>query len=213
MGLDTTNPHGHVDGRVDLAQMAWLEESLREVHSTFIDETGEVVRQSVPDRLVVLASHHGLSTMVNSTGDDSVALAPQVEALLHRFGNVVLWLSGHTHVNRVTPRPGQNGGFWEVSTSSLAEWPVQVRLVELELAEAEARVVLTMVDSAVPVSPTAGLELADLASLHREVAANDEGSVGGLFAEGVREDRNVVLSIPMEPEAVARIRLAVEESR
>src|SRR5260370_29466846 len=55
-----------------------------------------------------------------------------LELLLH-FRNVVLWLNGHIHGNRITARPGPAGGhgFWEVTTSSLVDWPCQARLVGL----------------------------------------------------------------------------------
>ena len=49
---------------------------------------------------------------------------PLSDALLHlllRFQNVVLWLNGHIHANRITARPDPHGrhGFWEVTTSSI----------------------------------------------------------------------------------------------
>src|SRR5258708_20574888 len=57
----------------------------------------------------------------------------EVLELLLRFRNVVLWLNGHIHANRIAPRVGRDGGhsFWEVTTSSLVDWPCQARLVEL----------------------------------------------------------------------------------
>src|SRR6202795_5397479 len=57
----------------------------------------------------------------------------EVLELLLRFRNVVLWLNGHIHANRITPRTGpyDGHGFWEVTTSSLVDWPCQARLVEL----------------------------------------------------------------------------------
>jgi metallophosphoesterase (TIGR03767 family) len=203
IGLDTTNPAGHVDGCLDDRQFRWLERRLVEVHARYSDAAGRDVHTDADDRLVVLASHHGLSTLTNATGDGTwggrLHLADEVQALLHRFPNVVLWLSGHTHVNRVTPRPGPNGGgFWEISTSSIAEWPVQLRSVELRLAPGAGVLMRsTMIDSDAPAAPGTGTSLADLAALHREVAANDAGSVGGLDAEGGPEDRNVDLPVPL----------------
>ena len=183
--LDTTNPGGYADGSVGARQRAWLDERLAEA----------------PDRLVVIASHHGLSTLTNDAPPESAAgadlprhLADDVAAVLHRHANVALWISGHTHVNRVTPRPGPSGGFWEMSTSSIAEWPVQARLVEL-CRDAEGRPVVrsTCVDSAAPADPAQATDVWRLAAIHREAAANEPGSVGGPAAHGTPADRNVIL--------------------
>lgn len=185
--LDTTNPGGYADGSIGARQLAWLGSRLAEA----------------PDRLVVIVSHHGLSTLTNATppatpgGPDPDLprhLAADVEAVLHRHPNVVLWVSGHTHVNRVTPRPGPSGGFWEMSTSSVAEWPVQARLVELGVTPDGRPVVrATCVDSAAPATPETAEGLWRLAAIHREAAANEPGSVGGPQAHGTPADRNVIL--------------------
>src|SRR5207248_3700087 len=98
------------------------------------------VRTGHEDRLVILFSHHGLTTLtsdwVGHRRPDGEPLlgAAGVLALLHRFGNVVLWLNGHTHHNEVRARldPGHPArGFWEVTTCSVVDWPCQTRLVEL----------------------------------------------------------------------------------
>ncbi|GGM08326.1 metallophosphoesterase [Nakamurella endophytica] len=201
VALDTTNPAGGVDGCVDERQFEWLERCLAQVHSRYTGTDGREVDGGGQDQVVVVCSHHGLSTLTNGTGDGTwggrLRLAAEVERLLHRFPNVVLWLSGHTHVNRVTPRPGPAGGFWEVSTSSIAEWPVQVRSLALTLVPGHGITVRsTVLDSDAPAAPDGGTGVEQLASLHREVAANDDGSVGGLQAQGARTDRNVELRTP-----------------
>ncbi|WP_210603176.1 TIGR03767 family metallophosphoesterase [Brevibacterium oceani] len=213
--LDTTNIAGHVDGCVDQRQFEWLEERLVEVHTSYHSESGEMVKGRGGDRLVVIASHHGLSTMTNDYGADSetgedrrgkLYLADEVERLLHRFDNVALWLSGHTHVNSITPRPGISGGFWEVSTGSIAEWPVQFRGIEISAGASAVRLRATMVDSQAPATPDGTLSLEDLASLHREIAANDDGSVGGLYAEGTVADRNQDLLVSVSSELLTNLR-------
>lgn len=234
ISLDSTNPHGHVDGRIDHTQFHWLRQRLAEVHSQYLDERGNRVPGGGEDRIVVICSHHGTSTMTNDYGQGQVHLAADIEALLHRFPGVVLWLNGHTHINRITahPRPAggggasgdqgtsggasggglggggasdgaaAGGGFWEISTSAIAEWPVQVRTLELDTVPATAdrpgmlRIRSTMVDSEAPAGPQGTWQTTDLAALHREVAANDPGSVGGLHAEGGPEDRNCDLWLP-----------------
>lgn len=210
--LDTTNPAGHVDGNLDPVQFNWLREKLEEVSSTFTDENGHQVQHDVTDKIVVLASHHGLSTMTNNFGSPGGKLASDLQHLLHKFPNVVLWVSGHTHINKVTPRPGPNGGFWEVSTSSVAEWPVQARAIGLSIVNGTGlQITLTMIDSQAPVDVVEN-ETVNLASVHREVAANDVGSVGGLHAQGSVSDRNVVLDLSL-PQHIIRALLSSTSGR
>ncbi len=198
VGLDTTNPYGDVNGCVDDVQFGWLAERLAEVSAGSGDP-----------RLVVLMSHHGLDTMDNATGPDGAALhlAADVRALLAGHPQVVLWLSGHVHVNRVVARPRPSGGgFWEVTTSAIAEWPVQLRHLALGVTDEGAVITTTMIDSLAPVDWD--LSTTGLAGLHREVAANDPGSVGGIHAEGDPGDRNVVLRVPLPSELTRALRCA-----
>jgi hypothetical protein len=109
--------------------------------------------------------------------------------LLLRFRNVVLWLNGHIHANRITPRSGpyDGHGFWEVTTSSLVDWPCQARLVELfEAGDALLGIGCTMVDH----------EGTELAALHRELAGNVPFNGFDSWRPGALEDRNVILLLP-----------------
>lgn len=204
--LDTTNLDGHYEGSIGARQLRWLEERLGEVHSRHLDAGGRWITTGASDRLVMLASHHGLATMINDRQDPAGPeddhpriTAGRVEALLHRFPNVVLWVNGHRHVNDVEPRPdpaGLTGGFWEVSTAAIADWPCQARLVELVADGGGGLTVLcTMLDADVPVDPDEAAGVSRLASLHRELAANDP--YGGMAWElgGSPADRNVALAL------------------
>ncbi len=117
--------------------------------------------------------------------------------MLHRFPNVVVWLSGHTHEHSAIPRPdpdGRTGGFWELSTGAIADWPVQSRLVELvDDGNGTLSVVATVVDHLAPPDPTDAGGLWRLASIHRELAANDPHRGTDSAAAGERTDRNVEL--------------------
>lgn len=210
ISLDTTNPAGQVNGCVNEVQYRWLENRLQEVHSSYLTEDGQEMYTRNDDRLVILCSHHGLSTLNNNTqqpGAQRLYLSREIEELLHRYSNVVLWLSGHTHVNRATARPcTTGGGFWEISSSSIAEWPVQLRSVSLSLLDGlGVRIHSTMIDVDAPINPTGGTTLEDLASLHRETAANDPHSVGGLSANGTPEDRNIDLLVPLSPAVIRSV--------
>lgn len=206
--LDTTNPGGAHDGSVGARQLAWLERVLSEVSSRHLDAEGRWVGGAGPDRLVVLASHHGSGTLTNPRVDDGPDgtpddvpryLADDVLAVLHRFPNVVLWLNGHVHRHTVRPHAGPAGGFWEVTTAAVMDWPCQTRLVELlDNADGTLSLVCTVLDHGAPLRAS-GLEaVLDLAAWHRELAANDPTSVAGPHGRGSASDRNVelVLSDP-----------------
>jgi metallophosphoesterase (TIGR03767 family) len=226
IALDTACLAGGADGCLDSDQARWLESQLQQVHSVYLGPDGDPVRTGNEDRLVIVFSHHGLEMLTNTrrpgghqhSGPDRLPLltGPDVIRLLHRFGNVVLWLNGHTHANAIRPRPapralrgsvarpgsdarpGSNaragGGFWEVTTCSVVDWPCQTRLVELTEADGEVRIVCTMLDHAAGSRPTP--DGPELAWLHRELAANMPllGAESG--RDGAAEDRNVVLRMP-----------------
>ncbi|HLJ68118.1 MAG TPA: TIGR03767 family metallophosphoesterase [Chloroflexota bacterium] len=202
--LDTTNPAGHYQGSLDRSQLAWLEERLLEVHSQYFDRDGRLATSGVEDRLVVIASHHGLDTLINSRrrdGEERRVLGAEVEALLHRFPNVALWVNGHVHRHTVTPRPDRSGraaGFWEVTTGSLIDWPGQGRLVELVLnAGGTLSILCTGIDHDAHPDPRQATADGFLPALHRELAANDPRLHFIAALEGHPEDRTVALGWPL----------------
>jgi len=203
--LDTVNPNGMADGSLDQTQFAWLKARLQEV-------TGPG-----RDHLVLVFSHHTVETLTNSlVSVDSPGqrvLGPAVRDLLLSFPNVVAWVNGHTHVNRVTPfsRPG-GGGFWQINTAAHIDFPSQARLLELvDNRDGTLSLFGTVIDAAAPLSYGGRLDsTASLASLARELAANDpQGGVDQ--RRGKIEDRNVELLIkapfvlrPVRPAAAPR---------
>jgi metallophosphoesterase (TIGR03767 family) len=183
--LDTVCPAGGADGQVDPPQLHWLERRLEEVHSSFRSRDGSVVRTHSEDRLVVILSHHGFDTLSNPRGQQG---AGALLELLLRFHNVVLWLNGHIHANRITPRKGGAGrGFWEVTTSALVDWPCQARLVELfDAGSGTLGIACTMVDH----------DGEGLAGMHRELAANVPFNGFDSWRPGEPSDRNAILLLP-----------------
>ena len=184
--LDTVCDAGGADGTIDRAQLHWLERRLEEVHSSFRSRDGAKVPTRKRDRYVVLLSHHGYDTLSNPRCEQN---ADDLLELLWRFDNVLVWLNGHTHGNRITPRrgPRRGHGFWEVTTGSIIDWPCQSRLVELyATAGGMLAVGCTMVDH----------DGEGLAGLHRELAANV--GLGGFDSvrAGTPADRNAILLRP-----------------
>lgn len=202
--LDTTNPAGGFEGSIDRAQLAWLEAVLADGHARHLDPDGTWVETGNTDRLVVLASHHPRTSMVNgttSTGDaetESRVLGEEVAELLARFPNVIAWISGHTHRHLVEPFSIGQSSFWEITTASVMEWPSQVRLLQVvDNGDGTLSILSLLADHDAAIRPESGaLEVDDLASWHRELAYNDPMSVGGRDARGRPEDRNVELLLP-----------------
>lgn len=203
--LDTVNPGGTSNGSLDQAQVEWLEEQLRSVHSSYYDLAGNRVQTGNQDKLVVLFSHHTLETLDNPLPDPANPNGPRVlngvfEALLHRYPNVVMWMNGHSHICRIWPHAdptGRTGGFWEVNTPSHIDFPQQSRVVELaDNRDGTLSIFATLVDHAAP-PETEGTVTADvlrLAAISRELSANDP-QISNAVQLGTPQDRNVELLI------------------
>ncbi|MES9543848.1 TIGR03767 family metallophosphoesterase [Actinomadura sp. NPDC000600] len=195
--LDTVNPNGYSEGSLDRKQFAWLEAQLKAGSSRYIAPDGTVVKHAAKDRLFVLFSHHPIGSLENPLGGDRV-LGDEIEALLLRYPNVVLWVNGHTHRNQVIPHARKGGGgFWEVNTAAHIDFPQQSRIVELaDNGDGTLSVFATILDSAGPASY--GGRLTDpvrLASLSRELSANDWQDREE-NRRGEAADRNVELLVP-----------------
>ncbi|QYJ03227.1 TIGR03767 family metallophosphoesterase [Nocardioides panacisoli] len=185
--LDTVNPNGYADGSIDADQFAWL--------AGVLADAG--------DRPVVVASHHTSETMNNPlvlTGGDAQqrVTGDAVLELLLAHAQVIAWLNGHTHANKVTARRrASGGGLWEITTASHIDWPQQSRLLEVaDNRDGTLSIFTTMVDHAGPAATGGSGALADaagLAGLGRELALNDWHDHSG--GTGTRADRNVELVV------------------
>jgi hypothetical protein len=90
--------------------------------------------------LVMLASHHSTTSMDRVRGEfgstlveDAVEPA-EIEALIASRAEVIAWLVGHTHDNRIRAVAGPDAarpGYWEIMTSAIADYPSQARMIEL----------------------------------------------------------------------------------
>src|ERR1022692_2608922 len=204
IALDTNCATGGAAGAIDQEQARWLEARLAEVHAAYRGPDGREIRTGNDDRLVVLFSHHGIDTII-SAGRTAARAAggpllgsDELLAHLHRFPNLVLWLNGHTHTNAIRPRRDPDRparGFWEVTTCAIVDWPCQARLIELIDSGGYLSITCTMVDHDTPVTPRSLETVDDLASLHRELAANVPYGGVGSGLSGAVADRNVELRI------------------
>jgi metallophosphoesterase (TIGR03767 family) len=183
ISLDTVNRGGYAEGSIGSLQLAWLEQRLAEAEAA--------------GRFVVLFSHHNIPTLTNRTPDASDPdrkTAAEIEAVLHRHPNVVAWVNGHSHENRIYPRPAPGGqrGFWEILTAAHVDYPQQARIVELvDNKDGTLSIFATIVEHAAPPAASGDGVLA-LASLSRELSANDP-QLDVDKARGTPEDFNVEL--------------------
>lgn len=126
------------------------------------------------DKLMIIAAHIPIfpqQTLDPASGNYPLFAAPsvvtdaQLLTILHGYPNLILWMSGHRHVNVVTPQPYNakdladqpEKSFWEVETSSLRDFPQQIRTFEIRRnADNTISIIVTNVDPAVsPGSPAA----------------------------------------------------------
>jgi metallophosphoesterase (TIGR03767 family) len=210
--LDTVNPNGESNGSIDEAQLSWLTGLLNANSRSRL--TAEGRREGAPgkDHLIVVFSHHTIATMDNaltaSKAPGRRVLGDEVQELLLRYPNVVVWVNGHTHVNHVVPhrRPAGwsvPGGFWEVNTASHIDFPQQARIVELaDNHDGTLSIFGTIIDSLAPVRWSRTGNPMQLAGLARELAANDwQERIAGPDAQGhdgrrgAVADRNVELLV------------------
>jgi 3',5'-cyclic AMP phosphodiesterase CpdA len=92
------------------------------------------------DRWVLVFTHQPLS---------GFAEAAPLRDLLDAHPRVLAAIAGDTHHNRITPRPTAAGGYWQITTSALADFPQQARMLRVrETAGGGAVIETWMVDTA-----------------------------------------------------------------
>jgi hypothetical protein len=130
-------------------------------------------------RWVIAVSHQPLG---DSAGGEAIL------AELDRSPLVIATLAGHTHRNRVVPRHSSAGGYWQIETASLIDYPQQARALRLVATAGGGVAIHTWMLDHVAAGRTGGL-----GRVSRELAYLDaQGGRPGAFA-GTRLDRNVIL--------------------
>ncbi|HWD62413.1 MAG TPA: TIGR03767 family metallophosphoesterase [Humibacter sp.] len=178
LALDSTDKAGFTYGSIGDAQLTWLESELA----------------AASDHYVVVFSHHTSRSMTNLHPDPRTPgqkrhHGDEIVGVLSRHPNVIAWVNGHSHSNRITPHPGASPrhSFWEINTASHIDFPQQARVIEVcRDGSGSMSIFTTLIESAAPqqASYSDGSQAA-LASLYRELSYNDvsyasrhAGSVG-----------------------------------
>jgi len=225
ISLDTVSEGGTIgdssNGNIDQPQWQWLQGVLA---------ANQAEPASTRD-LVVLFGHHPERSLTAETPDEAappctglndghghdpnpgcdrdprfstpVHHGDELVDLLLAHKHVIAYVAGHTHEHKLLPfaRADGTGGYWEINTSALVDWPLQARLVEvMDNDDGTLSILGTVIDHRGPVTapspgPAGGLGRAELASLGRTFAFNDEQAGGGT-GEGVLADRNAEMLLP-----------------
>jgi hypothetical protein len=157
-------------------------------------------------------AHYGLTGSCPSTLPQTPpATDESVRCLLQRHHSVIALVAGHSHRNRITPYARTGGGFWEIVTSSHADWPQQSRTISLvDNGDGTLTITTKVVEQSSPPRPgkrvrTRGRllpakELTRLGSIARELSFNDPHAENGEDSfpdrRGTPLDRNVELLLP-----------------
>jgi metallophosphoesterase (TIGR03767 family) len=208
ISLDTTYRSGHLQGSLGTDQLRWLERTLIAHSSRYYDADGHTVANAgADDAHVLVFSHHHSPSMTKRPDATAADLqrhdGQEVIDLLGRFPNVVAWINGHSHVNKITAHghatPARS--FWEVNTASHVDYPHHARVFELaDNHDGTVSLFTTLIESAAPYRTDFGdLSSVGLASLYRELAYNAPGLAAALgsgvkeASAGARQDRNTEL--------------------
>ncbi len=110
-------------------------------HSS-LDETrfnwliSELGKGQSEGKLMIIAAHIPIGIGSGLWNPNSTIKEDQVLDTLHNYPNLILWISGHRHINAVTVQPSPDPkhaelGFWEVETSSLKDFPQMLRTFDI----------------------------------------------------------------------------------
>jgi hypothetical protein len=153
-------------GCIDQPRLDWLEKELQagQDNNQLMIVAAHIpfrpYRNLVTDPGQVAASPPFMNLFIPAPfpGATSVVSDLSLLAVLQNYPNLVLWISGHRHMNTVTPQihaSDPTRSFWEVETSSLRDFPQQFRTFEIHRnSDNTISIVITNVDPAVAaVSP------------------------------------------------------------
>lgn len=192
IALDSTNRAGFTEGSLGHAQYRWLESVLEAGSSRTYDGWGRLETTEAEDAYFVVFSHHPPEDMNNlllEPGNGELRHAGwDVADLLGRFPNVLAWVNGHTHTNRIEVHQHRTPErrYWKITTASHVDFPQQARVLEIaDNRDGTLSLLTTLIEAKSPYQGDG------LATLYRELSFNDIHAEHA--QEGEETDRNVEL--------------------
>jgi hypothetical protein len=135
------------------------------------------------DRAVLVAVHQPL---------DQTAGGAAIRDVLDADPRVAAVLAGHTHRNAIAPRHGRAGGYWEITTASIVDWPQQWRTLRLVETRGGGLAIETWMNDHAGRPSDEG----SLAGIARDLAFLDPQGGRPAHAAGPPVARNVRLHLP-----------------
>lgn len=182
IAMDSTNRGGWTDGSFGAEQFQWIEQQLKSGSSRYYDSSGHEQNQMVDDELFVLFSHHPSWSSYNmltdpARPDEKRRTGIELVAMCQRFPNVLAWVNGHTHDNKLQAwwHSDPTRSFWEINTASHVDAPQLARIIEIcDNADGTLSLFTTCIESEAPYQSTYGDGSQEsIASLYREFAFNN----------------------------------------
>ena len=224
ISIDTVSDGGVVEqsssGNIDDPQFRWL--------------ATELDRAETEGKLVVVFGHHPIRSLSSSVPDEAaqpctgpdehghdtnpgcdldprpstpVHQGADLRALLTAHPNVIAYVAGHTHENKVLACGAEGscpegGNWWEINTSAgAADWPQQSRLIEvMDNRDGTLSILGTLTDHGAPLAlPASGTNASgfgneELGAISHALAFNDP-QLGDGTGEGGPADQNVELIV------------------
>ncbi len=118
----------------DCTPMAGAYASLDQTRYTWL--VGELDKGQSEGKLMIVAAHIPIGVLSYMFDPTSAVSQSALIAKLQTYPNLILWVSGHRHLNTVTAFSSTDVthpeyGFWEVETASLRNFPQQFRLFDI----------------------------------------------------------------------------------
>jgi 3',5'-cyclic AMP phosphodiesterase CpdA len=160
--------HGH--GFLDQARWEWLKQELAD---------GQAAGQ-----LMIIAAHIPIGVEPDNSEVEwwnnplNAVTLPDLLKELENYPNLIMWISGHRHLNTVkafvsTDHARPECGFWQVETSSLRDFPQQFRTFEIYVnSDYTVSILATDVDPSV-VEGTPAAKSRDYAVAAQEIVKNN----------------------------------------
>ncbi len=143
-------------------------------------------------KLVILAGHHPIDDLTDNGDPDNYYTGDKVHELFLANPHMIAYLEGHMHYNRIHVYKGEAGkdaspGYFEIQSTSLADWPQQFRRHEILNYGNGVFALKTVVMNHYAVAGS-------IAAISRELSLLDvQTGFGDANADGTASGRNAIL--------------------